>query len=116
MTSTPLRPWAALVMASMASGLLSSMAMTPLLTFSARMAARRPSTMRPLFSSISRWSQVRWVSHSAPFNMMVSQYCPSFTANFTWVGKAAPPMPQMPAALMAGTIWSTGQVSTSPSG
>ena len=67
-------------------------------TLSARMAARRPSTMRLLFSSISRWSQVRWVSHSAPFNMMVSQYCPSFTANFTWVGKDAPPMPVMPAA------------------
>ena len=58
-TRTPSRPWAAFSMAAMASGLLSSMPMMPLLTPSARMAARRPSTTRVGFSSISRWSAFR---------------------------------------------------------
>ena len=115
-TDTPSRPFAAQRMLSIASGLLSSMAITPFFTFSARIAARRPSTTRPGDSSISRWSHVRCVSHSAPFTMIISHFCSDFRLSFTCVGKDAPPMPQMPASRIAGTIFAGSTDSTLPSG
>ena len=116
MTSTPSRPSAARCIAAMASGLLSSIPITPRFTPRARIAALSPSTMRSDSSIMRRWSHVTWVSHSAPLRIMVSQYLPSPTVSFTWVGKVAPPMPQMPAACTAGTILVGSHSSTPPSG
>ena len=47
-------------------------------------------------SSITRWSHVRNGSHSQPFNITKRTRLPLGTLSFTWVGKAAPPIPTKP--------------------
>ena len=115
-TSMPSCPAAAFRIASMASGLLSSMAITPRRTPVARRMSLSPSTMRGPFSSMLRWSAVRYGSHSAPLRMTISACLSGGTFILTCVGNDAPPMPQMPASSTAGMIFSGSTVSTSPTG
>ena len=90
----------------MASGLFSSIAMTPLFTFTAFIKRRRPFMTSYGLSSITRWSEVKKGSHSAPFTMTVSIVSSFGGVIFTCVGKPAPPMPTMPASRTAFTICS----------
>ena len=55
-----------------------------------------PSRTRSASSSISRWSAVRYGSHSTPLRIRVSMVFSSGGESLTWAGKVAPPIPTMP--------------------
>ena len=62
---------------------------------------RTPKCTRSGYSTIVRWSVVRYGSHSAPFTSSHSISCSGGGLNLTCVGKAAPPRPTTPAACTA---------------
>ena len=65
-------------------------------------AGAAPRRTRRGCSTISRSSAVMYGSHSAALMIRVSTL-PMAEVSFTWVGKAAPPMPTMPAWRMMST-------------
>ena len=83
---------------AMASGLLFSMPMKMFFTPRIRAAMATPSRIMRGLSSMRRWSAVRHGSHSTPLMIRVSMDLPGGMESFTGVGKAAPPMPTMPAS------------------
>ncbi len=99
-TSIPGTVEAAWVRASMASGLLFSIAMTPRLTPAAFIRRLTPLTISRGFSRMSMSSQERQGSHSAALMITTSAFDPGGGDSFTWQGKVAPPRPTMPAFLM----------------
>ena len=100
-TSTgALRAWHRSARNAIASGLFPSMP---------RYAFERPRIFRSIrvppmiasaCSSMSRWSAVRYGSHSTPFRMSASIRFSFGGVSFTWVGNAAPPRPTTPASRM----------------
>ncbi len=82
----------------MASGLLASTATIAREAPTAARSRLAPSIRRSACSSRLRWSQVRYGSHSQPLIMTVSTGFSFGGESFTWVGKAAPPKPTMPAS------------------
>ena len=97
--------------ASIASGLFFSTPMTHLCTPIARIITRMPKCTRPGYSTIVRWSDVRYGSHSAPLMMSVCTSTSFGGASFTCVGKAAPPSPTTPASWTACTTCSVRSAS-----
>ena len=94
-SSTPL-PWAACSRAWKASFLLAS---TPMMQREAlrilcKMAT--PCNTPWARSSITRWSALRYGSHSAPLSSRKSIFLSLGGESLTWAGKVAPPMPTMP--------------------
>ncbi len=86
---------------SMASGLLFSTPITVRSTPSACIITRIPKCTRSGYSTIIRWSVVRYGSHSAPLISRCRIRTPSGTDSLTCAGNAAPPMPTMPAICTA---------------
>jgi len=91
-------PAAAFFMASIASGLFASIPTYPFFTPRILMRIFRPSMISRGLSSMRRWSEVRYGSHSAPFRMTTSMGFSLGGESFTNVGNVAPPMPTMPAS------------------
>ncbi len=87
----------ALDMVSIASGLFASIPTKALPTLSTFMISLRPATIFSGSSSMTLWSAVRYGSHSTPFIMTVSILLPLGGDSLTTVGKAAPPIPTIPA-------------------
>ena len=98
-TTSILGCWAAhfSVISLIASGLFSSMPIKPLVTLAAFMSSSTPTSTSSAFSSIRRWSAVRYGSHSTALMMTHSGLNCGGGMSFTWVGKQAPPIPTMPA-------------------
>ena len=98
---------------SAASGLLSSTPMMARFAPVARMAWRMPTIRSPACSTMRRWSQVRYGSHSQPLTTSVSTLAPAGSASLAWLGKAAPPCPTMPVRCTASRISWGGKASMS---
>ena len=79
----------------------------------ARMAWRMPTIRSPACSTMRRWSQVRYGSHSQPLTTSVSTLAPAGSASLAWLGKAAPPCPTMPVRCTASRISWGGKASMS---
>ena len=97
-TSTSEYPSAALVTASIASGLFTSIPIYPLCTSNAFITALIPNTTSSGCSTINLWSAVKYGSHSAPFSIITSIFESGGGDNFTCVGNVAPPIPTIPAS------------------
>ena len=100
-------------MASTASGLLSSMPTMARVAPDAFMAKRMPSTICAAFSTIRRWSLVRYGSHSLPLTITVSGFFSALEVlSLTAVGNAAPPRPTMPQLAAMPTMSMSESAST----
>lgn len=87
-------------MASMASGLFSSIPITVRQPFSTFCMIAAPITISLVRSSMMRKSLVRKGSHSAPLMIRHSAVFPGGGVSLTWVGKVAPPRPTTPQAFI----------------
>ena len=93
-------PWQAFLIASIASGLLSSIPITALSTFNICFIIFIPSITFEGSSIITLLSEFKYGSHSAPFSNNTSIFTSAGGFNFTCVGKAAPPRPTIPLDLI----------------
>ena len=100
----------------MASGLLSSIAITACGACRAYSISRTPSTIPAARSRISRSSQVMYGSHSAPLTARVCTLACRALFSLSAAGKLAPPIPTIPASAMWTAICSGTSANGSGSG
>ena len=115
-TSTSGYGSAALVTASIASSLFTSIPIYPLWTSNALITALIPNTTSSGISTINLWSAVKYGSHSAPLSIITSMFESGGGDNFTCVGNVAPPIPTIPASCMIFMISFGSRLSNSPCG